>query len=155
LQIANLDQNVIDTRLPKSSTFLKAGTILALAFGFFGPVNVAAATDDASANDDKIQKALSGRTAFEAGKTYRPWRQYFAADGTTVYFGDGPSSIGRWEVRGNQYCSLWPPVAEWECYDVFLDMFDRNIIWFPKAGSPISADLFDGDQTALRSAPKR
>jgi hypothetical protein len=139
----------------RHQTALKAGAGLVLAFFLLGKWDAARATDVTIPDGPRIQKALSNKTAFEDDKSYRPWRQYFAADGTTVYFGDGPSSIGRWEVRGNQYCSLWPPVAEWECYDVFLDMFDRNIIWFPKAGSPISADLFDGDQTALRAAPKR
>jgi hypothetical protein len=111
-----------------------------------------------SASAGEIEAALSGRTGFEAGKTYRPWRQYFAADGTTVYFGDGPSSIGKWEVRGNQYCSLWPPVKDWVCYNVELSPGTAapvTITWIAKDGSRTSANLFDGDQTALRTAPQR
>ena len=111
---------------------------------------------NASAID--IQGALSERTAFEAGKAYRPWRQYFAADGATTYFGDGPSSVGRWEVRGNQYCSLWPPVKEWVCYDTELSSDPSgklSIVWIATDGSRTAADVYEGDLTALRSPPKR
>lgn len=130
---------------------LKAGAALALAlFVSSAFISGAYASD--------IQAALSGRTAFEASKTYRPWRQYFAADGTTIYFGDGPSSIGKWEVRGNQYCSLWPPVRDWECYNVEIVPATGaaySIVWIAKDGSRIVADLYDGEQTALKSPPKR
>jgi hypothetical protein len=40
--------------------------------------------------------------------------QDFFADGRTLY---GESS-GRWEVRGDQYCSVWPPSDRWSCYAV-------------------------------------
>jgi hypothetical protein len=40
--------------------------------------------------------------------------QDFFADGRTLY-GD---SFGRWEVRGDRYCSLWPPSDRWACYGV-------------------------------------
>ncbi len=40
--------------------------------------------------------------------------QDFFADGRTLY-GD---SYGRWEVRGDLYCSQWPPSERWECYQV-------------------------------------
>jgi hypothetical protein len=126
---------------------LKASAMFALAF-FVGHSTIAAEVTD-------IRTALSGHTAFETGKAYRPWRQYFAADGTTVYFGDGPSSLGKWEPRGNQYCSLWPPVEEWACYDVEFSNAGLTVTWIAKDGSRTSGDLFDGDQTALRAPPNR
>jgi hypothetical protein len=40
--------------------------------------------------------------------------QDFKADGQTLY-GD---SSGRWEVRGDRYCSQWPPSDRWDCHGV-------------------------------------
>jgi hypothetical protein len=40
--------------------------------------------------------------------------QDFFADGRTLY----GESYGRWEVRGDRYCSLWPPSDRWTCYAV-------------------------------------
>jgi hypothetical protein len=40
--------------------------------------------------------------------------QDFFADGRTLY-GESP---GRWEVREDRYCSLWPPSDRWTCYGV-------------------------------------
>ena len=65
-----------------------------------------------SGREVDLQQALSGRTVFEAGKNYRPWRQFFGTDGKTLYLGEGPSSVGEWEVRYGQYCSLWPPAKD-------------------------------------------
>jgi hypothetical protein len=46
--------------------------------------------------------------------------QDFFADGRTLY-GD---SSGRWEVRGDRYCSVWPPSDRWTCYRVDRDRLD-------------------------------
>jgi hypothetical protein len=40
--------------------------------------------------------------------------QDFFADGGTLY----GESAGRWEVRGDRYCSVWPPSDRWSCYAV-------------------------------------
>jgi hypothetical protein len=40
--------------------------------------------------------------------------QDFFDDGRTLY-GD---QWGQWQVRGDRYCSLWPPSDRWACYDV-------------------------------------
>jgi hypothetical protein len=40
--------------------------------------------------------------------------QDFLADGRTLY----NDQWGRWEVRANRYCSVWPPSDRWSCYDV-------------------------------------
>jgi len=26
-----------------------------------------------------------------------------------------------WQVRGDQYCSQWPPSESWSCYDLAID----------------------------------
>ncbi|MGX9354323.1 hypothetical protein ACS3SW_03940 [Roseobacteraceae bacterium S113] len=43
--------------------------------------------------------------------------QEFRASGRTLY-NAGSDSWGYWEVRGDQYCSQWPPRSEWACYDM-------------------------------------
>jgi hypothetical protein len=48
--------------------------------------------------------------------------QIFQKSGTTFYLVNGASSIGQWEVRNDQYCSVWPPNPTWSCYDVYADV---------------------------------
>ena len=43
--------------------------------------------------------------------------QTFEGSMLTQYFSGAPSA-GRWAVRGDRYCSLWPPSDLWACYDV-------------------------------------
>ncbi|WP_342075364.1 hypothetical protein [Yoonia sp. SS1-5] len=45
--------------------------------------------------------------------------QSFFASGRTVYDA-GEASWGYWAVRGDQYCSQWPPSDGWDCYDVMV-----------------------------------
>lgn len=59
---------------------------------------------------DEITRALGSRVlGYPDGSL-----QDFFADGRTLY-GD---SYGRWEVRGDRYCSQWPPSERWDCYVV-------------------------------------
>lgn len=59
----------------------------------------------------EITAALTDRKLrYEDGAT-----QEFMAGGRTVYVSDGPSE-GRWAVRGDEYCSVWPPSDRWDCY---------------------------------------
>lgn len=61
----------------------------------------------------EIEEALSGRAlVYTDGAT-----QDFRASGATLY-NAGRDSWGTWSVRGNQYCSQWPPSDGWSCYDV-------------------------------------
>jgi hypothetical protein len=46
--------------------------------------------------------------------------QDFFADGRTLY----GESYGRWEVREDRYCSLWPPSDRWACFDVDRQRLD-------------------------------
>jgi hypothetical protein len=49
------------------------------------------------------------------------WEQIFQKSGATFYATGGAQSQGFWEVRGNQYCSNWPPGPAWACYDITRD----------------------------------
>ena len=62
-------------------------------------------------------------------------QQDFKADGTTLYHAGGKDSAGRWEVRGDQYCSVWPPSDHWACYDVAV------------AGNKVKFVAEDGSET--------
>ncbi|MEM9369842.1 MAG: hypothetical protein AAGA26_01665 [Pseudomonadota bacterium] len=63
-------------------------------------------------------------------------RQVFYASGRTLY-NDGHDSWGYWEVRGDQYCSNWPPQQGWACYDMTTrDTGDGlEITWIGDSGT--------------------
>ncbi len=83
-------------------------------------------------NDNEILAALSGRRLkYENGAS-----QIFEPSMFTRYFSERPSS-GRWAVRDNQYCSLWPPSDLWACYQVLKS---GDVIRFVGEGG----DLTDG-----------
>lgn len=48
---------------------------------------------------------------------YSNAEQQFYASGRTLY-NAGQDSWGYWVVRGDQYCSQWPPADRWDCYDM-------------------------------------
>lgn len=48
-------------------------------------------------------------------------QQSFQNSGATFYSVDGNQSQGLWQVRGDQYCSQWPPHEGWACYGVSAD----------------------------------
>jgi len=60
----------------------------------------------------QITAALTGATLQYASAT-----QDFRASGRTQYVSGRPS-WGYWQVRGDQYCSMWPPSDLWACYDM-------------------------------------
>ncbi len=46
-------------------------------------------------------------------------RQYFDKGGQTPYLdASGQRTQGNWLMRGDQYCSVWPPSDHYSCYDV-------------------------------------
>jgi len=61
---------------------------------------------------DAITRALTDRKV-----QYRQGWQVFHASGRTLY-NAGQDSWGYWAVRGEQYCSMWPPSDIWACYDM-------------------------------------
>ena len=64
-------------------------------------------------NGDEVSQALKGRAlVYTDGAT-----QDFRPSGATLY-NAGRDSWGYWAVRGDQYCSQWPPSDLWACYDM-------------------------------------
>ncbi|MEO1200083.1 MAG: hypothetical protein AAFX39_12765 [Pseudomonadota bacterium] len=74
-----------------------------------------------------------------AGRTVKgdDWLQHFHADGRTAYSQDARDSLGRWSVRGDQYCSQWPPSEAWECYHMVAETKDGEtvLVWIDGAGT--------------------
>jgi hypothetical protein len=68
----------------------------------------------------EIRATLDGRTIVGEGDG-GIWRQSFAKDGDTRHAMGAGHSDGFWDVRGDQYCSRWPPGDRWTCYDVLSD----------------------------------
>ena len=62
---------------------------------------------------EEILAALTGKK-LDYGKGI--W-QTFDEHMQTQYFSGRPSA-GRWAVREDRYCSVWPPSDLWACYDV-------------------------------------
>ena len=60
----------------------------------------------------EIAEALTDQSLVYANATQR-----FYASGRTLYDA-GQDSWGYWAVRGDQYCSQWPPGDQWDCYDM-------------------------------------
>lgn len=84
-----------------------------------------------------VTLALTDRTlVYDNGAS-----QIFTAGGATTYDSGTPSQ-GRWSVREDRYCSVWPPSDRWACYDLTLSD-DGQIVTFV-------AD--DGSTTAGRYA---
>jgi hypothetical protein len=69
---------------------------------------------------DEIRTALSDHTiaGTDDGKA---WQQTFQKGGATFYSQGSAVSNGVWEVRGDKYCSQWPPSKAWSCYAVTAD----------------------------------
>lgn len=68
----------------------------------------------------EIEAALTNHTV-EGEDGGRRWQQIFQPAGNTFYSMDGNQSQGHWQVRGDQYCSQWPPSEAWSCYNIQSD----------------------------------
>lgn len=80
----------------------------------------AAIAEERRLTGDEIGAALADHTYRDAD-TSKKAEQIFQKQGVTYYSQNGQPSQGFWEVRGDQYCSQWPPNEAWSCYDVVLD----------------------------------
>ena len=80
--------------------------------------------------------ALAGRSVTYASGA----RQRFAASGATLHDAGAPS-WGRWEMRGSDYCSTWPPADGWVCYA--LEVSDRGRVRFRDASGGATVGTID------------
>jgi hypothetical protein len=100
---------------------------------------VPASADEVAMKGSAILKTLTGARVEGSN-----WSQSFEAGGATIYAGaDGKQSSGRWDVRGDEYCSQWPPSDVWACYAMATSTAADgiNIIWISADGARESARL--------------
>jgi hypothetical protein len=65
----------------------------------------------------QIEAALNDSTAWYLPLGPASARQYFNKNGETPYINAaGDKTYGGWLVRGDQYCSVWPPSDHYSCY---------------------------------------
>ena len=90
-----------------------------LALGFVLLASPASA-EPVTLSGTEINSALTGKTVegIHEGAT---WRQEFGTTGATTYTSRGRTDLGSWQVRGDEYCSQWPPSENWDCYMLTRD----------------------------------
>jgi hypothetical protein len=88
----------------------------------------------------EITEALSDHIYRHADVTKKV-EQIFHANGATYYIEDGAQSQGLWEVRGNKYCSQWPPGEAWSCYTVSVE--STVLTFISASGSRYPAERLD------------
>lgn len=70
-------------------------------------------------NGHDAEAMLNNSTAWYLPLGPSSARQYFDKGGQTPYLdASGQRTQGNWQVRGDQYCSVWPPSDHYSCYDV-------------------------------------
>lgn len=79
---------------------------------------------------DDIESALDERILVYDGNI----TQRFYASGKTLY-DNGRPSWGNWAVRGDQYCSEWPPADGWTCYAMERRASDGSLRFLSETGS--------------------
>jgi hypothetical protein len=84
-------------------------------------VSPASFAESVKLSGDDIISALSDRTLQGSRDDGKPWSQIFQKSGVTYYSVDGAQSQGVWQVRGDHYCSQWPPNQSWTCYEMMRD----------------------------------
>lgn len=67
----------------------------------------------------QIEALLNDSTAWYTPLSTASARQYFHKNGETPYVdAKGEKTYGEWMVRGDKYCSVWPPSEHWSCYEM-------------------------------------
>ena len=111
-----------------------------LAVGLFGSALVVPATAaEVAMKGADILATLKG--AHVEGSD---WSQSFDDGGATLYVKGSNQSQGRWDVRGDQYCSLWPPSDVWACYAMTIDTSNpanEQVTWISADGHRSAAHL--------------
>ena len=85
----------------------------------------------------EIEPALNDVNIWYEPLSPKSARQFFNHNGETPYIDEaGAKTFGRWLVRGDQYCSQWPPSDRYVCYGVerTTDAKGRTVITFLSGG---------------------
>ena len=98
----------------------KAATTFSL-FYCLAVLSTAAFAEKQSLTGVDIGQSLTGHTLQGVRDDGKEWQQIFQKSGVTFYSVGNAQSQGLWEVRGEQYCSQWPPNESWACYAMTRD----------------------------------
>lgn len=93
---------------------------------------------------NEIAILLTGNTAVGEweGAAYR---QFFGADGTTIYAAQGARSArGEWRIEGDEYQSRWPNDADWRGW--FVMEYAGQWFWVSKSTPPTPFKALQGQQ---------
>lgn len=94
----------------------------------------------------EIEALLSGNTAVGTWEGH-PYRQFFNADGSTIYAQpEARSTSGKWRIdpERDEYQSIWPRDAEWEGW--FVMEWDGDFFWVSKKTPPTLFRVLEGQQ---------
>lgn len=95
---------------------------------------------------DEIRDLLTGNTAIGRWEGAK-YRQYFGADGMTIYAQENARSTrGEWRVDDalQEYQSIWPRDEDWEGW--FVMAFGDTFYWVSKTTPPTPFQMLDGQQ---------
>jgi len=95
---------------------------------------------------DEIEILLTGNTAIGVWDAV-PYRQYFGADGVTIFAQDGARSArGEWrvDVIADEYQSLWPGDENWEGW--YVMEYAGDWYWVSRATPPTPFSVVEGEQ---------
>ena len=95
---------------------------------------------------DQISELLTGNTAIGVWEGV-PYRQFFAADGSTIYAqAQARSTLGQWRVDSerDEYQSIWPRDVEWEGW--YIMEYAGAYYWVSKATPPTPFQVVAGEQ---------
>lgn len=118
--------------------------VLAMALTLLSTASATAQAVKLSGNE--IRALLTGNTVIGRweGTSYR---QYFGADGVTVYAQDGVRSTrGEWRVDEDlqEYQSIWPRDTAWEGW--YVMEFGDTYYWVSKTTPPTPFQVLDGQK---------
>lgn len=125
------------------STIAK-GFVLGLVLLFAATTTALAQAEKLSG--DEIRALLTGNTAIGRWEGAK-YRQYFGADGVTIYAQAGARSArGEWRVddAAQEYQSIWPGDTAWEGW--FIMEFGDTYYWVSKQTPPTPFQILDGEK---------
>jgi hypothetical protein len=77
----------------------------------------------------QIEPALNDVTVWYEPLSATSPRQFFNKNGQTPYVdAAGTKTFGAWLVRGDKYCSQWPPSEHWTCYGVARETLSNGTV---------------------------
>ena len=110
-----------------------------------GAVSVGAAqAQSVKLQSHEIGALLTGNTAVGEWRGAK-YRQYFDADGSTIYAQEGTrSTLGQWRVENDEYQSIWKGDPDWEGW--FVMEYGGSYYWVSRATPPTPFQVLDGEQ---------